>query len=64
MLSLADGSDLDRHQASSRRFRSIIAEEIVDAVAAEHDVEPSDYAVFRSQAPGRDRGIVKSRVLE
>ena len=46
MLSLDYGSDLDRHQASGRRFRSIIAEEIVDAVAAEHDVEPSDSAFF------------------
>ena len=54
MVALASGDDEQRHRSTSRRLKSVSVQEIVDATAAAHGVQPSQYAEFRSQAPGRD----------
>lgn len=54
MLELAEGGDETRHRSVSRRLRSVDPAELIEAVAEDHGVAASDYAVFRSSAPGRD----------
>lgn len=54
MIAIAAGKDPQRHQATSRRLKSVSIAEILKAVAAEHDVQVEDYAKFRSSAAGRD----------
>ena len=54
MIAIADDGDRKRHESTSRRLQSVSVDEILDATAEYHGAEPSDYAKFRSQAPGRD----------
>lgn len=54
MIANAEGGDRKRHQSTSRRLRSVGVDEIIQAVADQHDVTSEDYSRFRSQAPGRD----------
>lgn len=54
MVSLAEGDNEPRHQSTSRRLRAVSVAEIIDATARAHNVDPSDYAQFRSGAAGRD----------
>ena len=54
MVALAEGSNRSRHQSTIRRLKTVSVPEILTAVASHYDVVPTDYASFRSQAPGRD----------
>ena len=54
IVALAEGSNRNRHQSTSRRLKTISVDEILQAVASHHEVEAESYAQFRSQAPGRD----------
>ena len=54
MVAMAEGSDRNRHQSTSRRLKAVSVEEILDSVASYYDVDAESYAMFRSQAPGRD----------
>ena len=54
MLLLAEGADEKKHRATSRRLKSVSAQEVVEATAKVHDVKASDYAKFRSSVAGRD----------
>ena len=54
MVALAEGSDRDRHQSTSRRLKAVSVSAILQAVASQYHVAPEDYARFRSQEPGRD----------
>ena len=54
MLALAEGTDRQRHESTSRRLHSVSVEEIVEATAARHGEDASQYAKFRSSAAGRD----------
>jgi putative transposase len=54
MLALAEGDNEKKHRSTSRRLRSVSADEIIQATAAEHGVSGTQYAQFRSRAAGRD----------
>jgi len=54
MVSLAEGSDDHRHRSTIRRIKSVSAEEIITATTAAHKVDAAEYAMFRSDAAGRD----------
>ncbi len=54
MIDLAVGSDAHRHRSTTRRVKSVTPKEIVSATASVHEVDPDDYAKFRSIAAGRD----------
>ena len=54
MVSLAQGGNDHRHRSTSRRVKSVSVAEIVSATASVHQVDASEYAVFRSGAAGRD----------
>ena len=54
MVAMAEGSDRNRHQSTSRRLKAVSVEAILDSVASYYDVDAESYAMFRSQAPGRD----------
>ena len=54
MVALAEGTDRQRHESTSRRLHSVSVEEIVEATASRHGEDASQYAKFRSSATGRD----------
>jgi REP element-mobilizing transposase RayT len=54
MIALSQGSNRQRHRSTSRKLRLVSVEEILSATASAHGVAPSQYALFRSQAAGRD----------
>ena len=54
MVAVAEGTNRQRHESTSRRLRSVSVKEILWATAARHGVDASQYAAFRSQAAGRD----------
>ena len=54
MIALAEGSNRTRHEATSRRLKSVTVEDVLVATAKKHGVDHSAYKKFRSQAPGRD----------
>jgi hypothetical protein len=54
MIALAEGTDRQRHESTSRRLHSVTVEEIIEATASRHGVEASQYAEFHSSAAGRD----------
>ena len=51
---MAGGEERRRHESTSRRTRSVSAQEVIEATAANHGVDASGYAAFRSSAAGRD----------
>lgn len=54
MVQLAEGSNAHRHRSTTRRIKSVSAEEMIEATASAHGVNSSEYAKFRSTAAGRD----------
>ena len=54
MVSLAAGTNRHRLESTSRRLHSISVDEILKATASHHDVDASQYALFRSSAASRD----------
>ena len=54
MVELADGEDEQKHQSTSRRLKTVSVHELIAATAKAHDVNPLQYAQFRSQAAGRE----------
>ena len=54
MIALAAGKNRTRHESTSRRLKSVSVEDVLNATATLHGVDASDYAKFRSRAPGRD----------
>jgi len=55
-VAVAEGSSSHRQRSTSRRLRSVSVQEILSATANAHGVDRSQYALFRSQAAGRDMG--------
>ena len=45
MVALAEGSDRNRHQSTSRRLKTVSVTEILSAVALHHEVERAAYIV-------------------
>ena len=54
MLLLAEGADEKKYRVTSRRLKSVSAQEVVEATAKVYGVKASDYTKFRCSAAGRD----------
>lgn len=63
MVALAEGTDEAKRGRLVRRTQAFSISEIIQAVAAAHDVEPSEYVGFRSQAAGREMAALLCRRL-
>jgi len=58
MIALAEGGERHRHESTIRRVHAVTVTEVLEATASHHGVDRLQYAVFRSETPGRDMACV------
>jgi len=61
MVGLAQSADDRQRQRTSRRMKAIGIDEIIAETAAYHEVDPSQYVGFRTQAAGREMAALLCR---
>lgn len=54
MVALAEGSDVQRPGRLRRRTGAISVDDVIEVVAAIHEVNPQGYVGFRSTVAGRE----------
>ena len=63
MVAMAEGESVEGRSQLTRRTGAITVDDVIQAVATMHDVEPQEYVGFRSAAAGREMAALLCRRL-